>query len=67
MKKPLIFIFFKKFGREACSRHNKLCQRCTINGPLATCRPPQRFQWPAKAIRKNLNLKMHPNQSKYQC
>jgi len=25
-------------------------------GPRATCGPPQCFQWPAEAFRKNLNI-----------
>jgi len=30
-----------------------LTQEWAVSGPRATCDPPQRFQWPAEAFRKN--------------
>jgi len=36
--------------------HYHLAQGWAISGPRATCGPPQRFQWPAKAFRKNLQI-----------
>ena len=35
------------------TRRNPLAQGWAISGPRATCGPPQRFQWPAEAFRKN--------------
>jgi len=34
----------------------RLGQRRAISGPRATCGPPQSFQWPAEAFRKNIQI-----------
>jgi len=37
-----------------------LAQGWAISGPLATCGPPQRFQWPAEAFGKIFKSEISP-------